>query len=48
MQLGGNGIAVRLGVCVLIPPGVRHRAVGPMKVRFLVLPQSDAADDWFD
>ena len=48
MQLDGEEIPVRPGVCVLIPPGVRHRAVGPMKVLILVLPKFDPADEWFD
>jgi mannose-6-phosphate isomerase-like protein (cupin superfamily) len=48
MQLDGKEVPVRPGVCVLIPPGVRHRAVGPMKVLILVLPKFDPADEWFD
>src|SRR4051812_20590536 len=32
MELDGEQIAVKPGVCVLIPPGVRHRAVGRMRV----------------
>jgi mannose-6-phosphate isomerase-like protein (cupin superfamily) len=48
MQLDGEDIPVRPGVCVLIPPGVRHRAVGPMKVLIFVVPKFDPADEWFD
>ena len=48
MELDGESIAVRPGVCVLIPPGVRHRAIGPMKVLIVVLPKFDAEDEWFD
>jgi mannose-6-phosphate isomerase-like protein (cupin superfamily) len=48
MQLDGDEVPVRPGVCILIPPGVRHRAVGPMKVLIVVLPKFDPADEWFD
>jgi mannose-6-phosphate isomerase-like protein (cupin superfamily) len=48
MELDGDEVSVRPGVCVLIPPGVRHRAVGPMKVLIVVLPKFDPQDEWFD
>jgi mannose-6-phosphate isomerase-like protein (cupin superfamily) len=48
MELDGEQVPVRSGVCILIPPGVRHRAVGPMKVLILVLPKFDPQDEWFD
>ena len=48
MELDGELIRVRPGVCILIPPGVRHRAVGKMKVLIVVLPKFDPADEWFD
>lgn len=48
MQLDADLIEVRPGMCVLIPPGVRHRAVGRAKVLILVLPKFDPADEWFD
>jgi quercetin dioxygenase-like cupin family protein len=48
MELDGDRLPVRPGVAVLIPPGVRHRAVGPMKVLIVVLPDFDPADEWFD
>jgi mannose-6-phosphate isomerase-like protein (cupin superfamily) len=48
MQLDEELIGVKPGVCVLIPPGVRHRAVGRMKVLILVLPKFDPQDEWFD
>ena len=48
MELDGELIPVRPGMCILIPPGVRHRAVGKMKVLIVVLPKFDAADEWFD
>ena len=36
------------GMCVMIPPGVRHRAIGEMKVLIVVLPKFDPVDEWFD
>jgi mannose-6-phosphate isomerase-like protein (cupin superfamily) len=48
MELNGEAVPVRPGVCVLIPPGVRHRAAGPMKALIVVLPKFDPADEWFD
>lgn len=48
MELDGELIPVRAGMCVLIPPGVRHRAVGKMKVLIVVFPKFDPADEWFD
>ena len=48
MQLDRQLIAVHPGICILIRPGVRHRAVGRMKVLILVYPKFDSADEWFD
>jgi mannose-6-phosphate isomerase-like protein (cupin superfamily) len=48
MQLDNDLIPLRPGLCVLIPPGVRHRAVGRMKVLIVVLPKFDVEDEWFD
>ncbi len=48
LQLNDQRIDLRPGVCVLIRPGVRHRAIGKMKVLILVLPKFDAEDEWFD
>jgi mannose-6-phosphate isomerase-like protein (cupin superfamily) len=48
MQLDEDLVPVRPGVCILIPPGVRHRAVGRMKVLIVVLPKFDPEDEWFD
>lgn len=48
MQLDGELIPVRPGMCILIPPGVRHRAVGRMKVLIVALPKFDPADEWLD
>ena len=48
MELDDDLIPVKPGSCIMIPPGVRHRAVGRMKVLILVLPKFDPHDEWFD
>ncbi len=48
MQLNDEIIDVKPGMSVLIRPGVRHRAIGRMKVAIFVLPKFDPADEWFD
>jgi mannose-6-phosphate isomerase-like protein (cupin superfamily) len=45
MQLDDDLIAVRPGVCIHIPPGVRHRAVGTMTVLIVVIPKFDPEDE---
>jgi mannose-6-phosphate isomerase-like protein (cupin superfamily) len=48
MQLNDEIIDVQPGMCILIRPGVRHRAIGKMKVLIVVLPKFDPNDEWFD
>ena len=48
MYLDGKEIPVRPGMCILIPPGVRHRAIGRMRVLIVALPKFDPGDEWFD
>ncbi|MCP4173394.1 MAG: cupin [Fuerstiella sp.] len=48
MELNDEIIAVHTGISVVIPPGVRHRALGRMKVLIVVLPKFDPTDEWFD
>ena len=48
IHLNGVEYPVRPGVCILIPPGVRHRAIGRMKIINVVIPKFDARDEWFD
>jgi len=48
MQLDDELIALRPGMCVLIRPGVRHRALGEMTVLNVVMPKFDPDDEWFD
>ncbi len=45
MQLGDELVSVKPGICVMIPPGVVHRAVGRMTVLIFVLPKFDPADE---
>jgi hypothetical protein len=48
MELDADRLPVRPGMCVLIPAGVRHRAIGRMTVMILSLPKFDPDDEWFD
>ncbi len=48
MELDGEIVPVKAGMTVLIPPGVRHRAIGRMKIINLVIPKFDPADEFFD
>jgi quercetin dioxygenase-like cupin family protein len=48
VELDGRRVEVRPGSAVLIPPGVRHRAVGRLTILNVVVPPFDPADEWFD
>jgi len=48
LQLDDEMLAVQPGMCVLIRPGVRHRALGKMRVLIVVFPKFDPEDEWFD
>ncbi len=48
IELDGERVAVQPGSCILIPPLVRHRAIGPMRVLVIVQPKFDPEDEWFD
>jgi mannose-6-phosphate isomerase-like protein (cupin superfamily) len=48
MQLDGEVVPVRPGMCVLIRPGVRHRAIGRMTVLIVAMPKFDPEDEWLD
>ncbi len=48
LQLDNEIVPVKAGMCVLIRPPTRHRALGKMKVLILVLPKFDPSDEWFD
>jgi mannose-6-phosphate isomerase-like protein (cupin superfamily) len=45
MELDGEVVPVKEGACVLIPPGVVHRAVGRMTILNIVFPKFDPADE---
>lgn len=48
MELDDQTIPVHPGMCILIPPGVRHRAIGLMKVLIVAQPKFDPADEFLD
>ncbi|MGE0605990.1 MAG: cupin domain-containing protein [Pirellulales bacterium] len=48
LQLDERIIDVHAGMCVLIRPGVRHRAIGRMTVLNIVFPKFDPHDEWLD
>ncbi len=48
MQLDDELMDVHPGMCVMIRPGTRHRAIGKMRVLIVVLPKFDPEDEWFD
>ena len=48
MELDDEIIPVHPGMCVMIRPGTRHRALGKMKIVNIVFPKFDPADEWFD
>jgi mannose-6-phosphate isomerase-like protein (cupin superfamily) len=48
LQLDDQIVPLRAGMCVVIPSGVRHRAIGAMRVLNIVLPKFDPADEFED
>jgi len=48
MELDGKRIPISAGQSIYIPPGVRHRAIGKMRILNIVLPPFDPADEHFD
>jgi mannose-6-phosphate isomerase-like protein (cupin superfamily) len=48
MELDDELLSLRPGMCIMIRPGTRHRAVGSMRVLIVVLPKFDPDDEWFD
>jgi mannose-6-phosphate isomerase-like protein (cupin superfamily) len=48
MELDDDRLPLRPGMAIVIPEGVRHRAVGRMKVLIVCVPEFDPADEWFD
>lgn len=45
LQLNDDIIPLRPGMCILIPPGVRHRGLGRMKIINFVIPKFDPHDE---
>jgi mannose-6-phosphate isomerase-like protein (cupin superfamily) len=45
LELDGEPLPLKSGMCILIPPGVRHRAVGRMTILNIVLPKFDPSDE---
>jgi mannose-6-phosphate isomerase-like protein (cupin superfamily) len=48
LELDDQRVPLTAGLCVLIRPGVRHRAVGRMTILNIVWPKFTAEDEWFD
>jgi mannose-6-phosphate isomerase-like protein (cupin superfamily) len=48
LELDDEKVPAHPGLCVMIRPGTRHRAVGQMKVLIVVIPKFDPRDEWFD
>lgn len=48
IELDGEVFPVRAGMCVVIRPLVRHRALGKMTLLNIVSPKFDPTDEWFD
>jgi mannose-6-phosphate isomerase-like protein (cupin superfamily) len=45
LELDGRLVPVRPGLCIVIPPGVVHRAVGRMTILNIVFPKFDPSDE---
>jgi mannose-6-phosphate isomerase-like protein (cupin superfamily) len=45
IELDGQRVAVRPGMCVVIPPNVVHRAVARMTILNIVFPKFDPTDE---
>ncbi|MEM9827154.1 MAG: cupin domain-containing protein [Planctomycetota bacterium] len=48
IELNGQTHPVDVETAICIPPGVRHRAVGRMKVLIICTPDFDPDDEYFD
>lgn len=48
MELDGEQFSVKPLQAIVIPPGVRHRAIGKMRVMIIAIPEFDPSDEWFD
>ena len=48
LGLDGDLVPVRPLTTVMIKPGCRHRAVGPLRILNIPVPAFDPSDEWFD
>ena len=48
LELDDELLPLHAGMCVVIRPLTRHRAVGRMTILNFVWPKFDPADEWFD
>jgi mannose-6-phosphate isomerase-like protein (cupin superfamily) len=46
MQMDDDILAVKPGMAIVIPPEVRHRAIGKMRVIIIAIPKFDPTDEW--
>jgi len=45
IELDGRRLPLKPGLCVLIPPGTIHRAIGNMTILNIVFPKFDPSDE---
>jgi mannose-6-phosphate isomerase-like protein (cupin superfamily) len=45
LELDGQRVDVAEGLCIVIPPGVVHRAIGRMTILNIVVPKFDPEDE---
>ena len=48
IELDGESFPLKPVMAVMIKPGCRHRAVGPLKIINVPVPVFDPEDEWFD
>lgn len=48
MELDGQTLPLKKGMSILIRPGVRHRAIGKLKILLIASPKFDPTDEWED
>jgi mannose-6-phosphate isomerase-like protein (cupin superfamily) len=48
VELDGQLFPVKPMTAVYIPPGCRHRAIGPLKIVNIPVPPFDPQDEWTD
>ena len=48
IELNGERFPIKPLTAICIPPGVRHRAIGKLRLINLPVPPFDENDEWFD